>query len=75
MWAKDTAALKPITTAVASPLSPTVHPEGIRDGEKQDSVPRQLRCISESDFREPRLLHLPTARKALTSLTGLSGFL
>ena len=43
------------------PLLPllTVHPEGIQDGQKQDSGPRQLNCSQANDFREARLLHLP----------------
>ena len=33
---KDVAVIKPSATAAA----PTVHPEGIQDGEKQDTGPR-----------------------------------
>ena len=44
---KDAAAIKPSATATA----PTVHPEGIQDGEKQDDGPAELRCISKEWFQ------------------------
>ena len=47
----------------------TRRPEGIQDGEKEETGPRELRCLSKGNFNEPRLLHLPIHRKALKSLT------
>ena len=48
---------------------PTVHIEGIQDGEKQDMTPESWGAFQRNDFSEPSLLHLPTHRKVLNSLT------
>ena len=45
------------------------HPTGTQDGEKQDAGPRQPRFNQRNGSSEPRLLHIPTHRKLLSSLT------
>ena len=42
----------------------TLYPEGIHDGEKQDTGPRPQRYY----FNKPRFLHLPLHRKMLNLL-------
>ena len=51
-------------------LVSVVYPEGVQDGEKQDTDLRQLRCKLRNDFSEPSPLHLPIHRKGLNSLPG-----
>ena len=51
---------------VATPHS---EPWGNSGCENAGHWPRQLRCYEMNVFREPRLLHLPTHRKALNSWT------
>ena len=47
-------------------LPSAMHPEGIQDGQEEDTGPRWLRCMSKEWFQW--LLHLPIHRKVLNSL-------
>ena len=53
---------------------PTVHLEGIQDGQELDADSRLLDARQRSDFSEPRLSHLLLHRKALNSLLEISVF-
>ena len=55
--------------AVRLKPQPMVSPEETQDVTRQGTSPRQLRCISREWFQWARLLHHPTYRKALNSLT------
>ena len=51
----------------ASAAAPTVHREGMRDGETQDTGPNQD-AYGGNDFSKPRLFYLPIYRKVRNSL-------
>ena len=59
--------IKPPDTAAAP--SPRVHLRGLRMRRHRTLAPDSWGTYQRNDFSEPRLLHLPIHRKALSSLT------